>query len=458
MKTVMPSKLICLAMVMLLSACAAGPAYERPEVKLPANWQSPVAEPSAGPAPTAWWTRFKSPELDGLMEAALEGNRDLKAAASRIGQARALARVAGAGLLPEVVALGGASRVKEFDEPRRSSTLSLQLGINFELDLWGRNRQTQEAALARVQGSVYAREFVKRALEAEVALAYFQVLSARDRLAVARSTLNNAESLFKVMQVQFRGGAISSLEMERQQGLIASVRASIPPIELEHQTAIDSLAVLLGRPPQGFSVPPGSLASVALPGIAPGLPSGLLEQRSDIRQAEANLIAANADINVARAALLPSIQLTATGGVASNALSTLLRSSNFVYGLAAGLIAPIFNNGRLQGEVDLARARQEELVHIYQQTILLALREVESSLVAAQRFAEQAEHQRQLIAHAQAALRLAELRFRNGAVDFTTVLDAERVLLAAQAAQEEITRSRYAAAVNLYRALGGGWG
>jgi NodT family efflux transporter outer membrane factor (OMF) lipoprotein len=265
------------------------------------------------------------------------------------------------------------------------------------------------------------------------------------------------ESLLRLLHVQFDAGAISALEIERQQGLLASVRASIPPIELERQRARDALAILLGRPPQGFSVPPGSLAAMDMPRVAAGLPSELLERRSDIRQAEANLIAANADINAARAAFFPSIRLTAAGGVASDALSSVLRSGSLVYGIAAGLIAPIFNYGRLEGELDLAKARQDELVHVYQQAILLALREVEDGLAAVQRLTEHAEHQQQVIVHSRAAFRMAELRYRNGAVDFTTVLDAQRVLLAAQAAREEITLSRYIAAIGLYRALGGGW-
>jgi len=451
------ANLIGLTLVVLLSACAAGTVYQRPEVTLPAQWQFGIVDSLATPAPAAWWTRFGSAELERLIETALENSRDLKAAASRIAQARALARLAGASLLPEVAVRADASRAKDIGDSKPSNTFSADLIASFELDLWGKNREARQAALSRFQSSAHAQQFAKVTLQAEVAIAYFQVLSAHDRLALARSILSNVESLLRLLHVQFRAGAISTLEIERQQGLLASVRASIPPIELERQRALDALAILLGQPPQGFSVPPGSLASIDLPSVAAGLPSELLERRSDIRQAEANLIAANADINAARAAFFPSIRLTAAGGVASDALSSVLRSGSLVYALAAGLVAPIFNYERLQGELDLARTRQDELVHVYQQSILVALREVADGLAAVQRLAEQAEHQHQVIAHSQAALRMAELRYRNGAVDFTTVLDAQRVLLAAQAAQEEITLSRYIAAIGLYRALGGGW-
>jgi len=450
------ARLVGLTFIALLSACAAGPDYQRPEVTLPERWQSGIAD-SATPALTAWWTSFKSAELELLIEAALENNRNLKAAASRIAQARAAARIAGASLLPEVSALAIASRYREAGDPASSNKISAAFGADFELDLWGKNRQGHEAALSRVQGSVYAQQLVKVTLQAEVAIAYFQVLSANDRLALARSMLSNVESLLRLLQIQYRAGAISPLEIERQQSLAASVRAGIPPVELERQGALDALAILLGRPPQGFSVPLAPLASVHLPSIAAGLPSDLLGRRSDIRQAEANLIAANADINAARAALFPSIRLAAAAGVGSDVLSSAPTSANFIYNLAAGLTAPIFDNGRLQGGVEVAQARQDELIQIYQQSILVALREVEDGLAAMQRLAEQAGHQQQLIAHSEAALRMAELRYSNGAVDFATVLDAQRVLLTGLAAQEQITLSRYVAAIGLYRALGGGW-
>ena len=187
------------------------------------------------------------------------------------------------------------------------------------------------------------------------------------------------------------------------------------------------------------------------------MPSTLLAQRPDIRQAEADLVAANADINAARAALFPNIRLTAAGGFESVSLASLLRSGSLAYTLAAGLTAPLFDGGRLRGLLALSKARQDELIQVYQQVILIALREVEDSLTAVQRLAEQAAYQREVVAHAITALRMAELRYRNGAVDFATVLDAQRVLLAAQAEQETITVSRYAAATGLYRALGGGW-
>ena len=452
----MRAPLVCVTLIALLTACAAGPAYQRPDVELPTQWRSGVAAPPSAPASATWWTDFQSTELSRLIEAALDGNRDLKAAGSRIAQARALAQIAGANLSPSVGVSADVSRERSAGS-QSSTKHNAGVGASIDLDFWGRNQQSREAAIGRLQSSVHAQQSVKLALQAEVATTYFQVLSSHDRLAVALKSLSNTESVLRLLQAQHEAGAISGLEVVRQQGLVASVKASIPPLEQQRQQALDALAVLMGRQPQDFSISTTPLQTVRLPQIAAGLPSSLLDQRPDIRQAEADLVAANADINAARAAFFPNIRLTAAGGSESASRASLLRSGNLVYALAAGLTAPLFDGGRLRGQLAFAKARQDELVQVYQQSILSALREVEDSLTAVQRLAEQAAHQQEVVAHAVTALRMAELRYRNGAVDFATVLDAQRVLLAGQAAQDTITLSRYAAAIGLYRALGGGW-
>jgi outer membrane protein, multidrug efflux system len=452
MGAAMRATFVCITFASLLAGCAGGPAYQRPDVALPAQWQAGTG--SAAVAPTAWWREFQSTELDRLIGAALENNRDLKAAAARLMQARALAQVAGADRWPSVAVNADVVRERDADG-KRSTTISAGLGAAIELDLWGKNRQSHDAALGRVRSSVHAQQAVKLTLQAEVATTYFQVLSSLDRITVASETLRNTEAVLRLLQTQHRSGAVSGLEVARQQGLVASVRADIEPLEQQRQQAQAALAVLLGRHVQELSLAATPLGSIQLPSVAAGLPSTLLERRPDIQQAEADLGAAHADLNAARAALFPSLQLSAAGGVASASLGALLRSANPVYTLAAGLTAPIFDGGRLRGQVAFADARQDELLQTYQHTILSALREVETSLTAVHRLGEQSVHQQAVLAHAGTALRLAELRYRNGAVDFGTVLDAQRVLLAARAAQEATTFARYAAAVALYRALGG---
>ena len=445
---------LCLALAALVGACAIGPEYRRPDVSMPLQWHAAAGD-AGEPTPAAWWGVFGSAELDRLIVAARAGNRDLRAAASRIAQARALVQIAGANLVPSVGVNAGVARDRRTGDPAASKH-EVGIGAVFELDFWGRNAQVRDAALARLQGSRHAERAVQVALQAEVATTYFQVLSAQDRLAVARSTLTNTEAVLRLLRVQREAGAISGLEVLRQQALVASVRADLAPIEQQRQQALAALAVLTGRPPQDLGIGATPLEALRLPPVAAGLPSSLLAQRPDILQAEADLVAAHADILAARAALFPSITLTAAGGAESASLATLLRSGHLVYTLAAGLTAPLFDGGRLRGQVALTTAREDELVQVYQQAILTALREVEASLVAAQRLAEQATQQQAVIEHAQAAMRIAELRYRNGAIDFTTVLDAQRVLFAAQAAQSATRLARYAASVALTRALGGG--
>jgi outer membrane protein, multidrug efflux system len=464
----------CAALLLgLLSACATSPVYQRPDVAVPGQWQSGATAPAGTSSQANWWAEFQNPALDRLIALAMESNHDLKAAGHRITQARALAQVAGAARWPAVAvnantsrerAAGGtAGTTSSTSSSTSSSTTSTSSKANIdatvELDLWGKNRQQQEAALGRVQSSVFAQQGLRLMLQAEVAITYFQLLSAGDRVALLGDSLKNSEAVLHLLQTQHKAGAVSGLEVARQQGLVASLRAELSPLDQQRQQARTALAVLLGRSVQDLSplnleTPP--LGSIHLPTVAAGLPSTLLVRRPDIQQAEADLRAAHADLGAARAALFPSLQLSATGGVASTSLSALLRASNPALALAAGLTAPIFDAGRRQGQVSVAKARQDELLQTYQQSILLALRDVENSLTAVQALTEQQQHQQEVLTHATTAWRMSDVRFRNGAVDFGTVLDAQRTQLAARAAQEATALSRCAATVALYRALGGG--
>ena len=427
---------------------------------MPATWQAPVAAtppPTDSPRHTGpWWTAFNHDELNQLVQQALDGNRDLKAASSRIAQAAALSQVAGAALQPTLSASASVGHGRGAGGSS-SGQRSAGLDASLDLDIWRRNQQTQLAAATRVQGSTQAAQAVALALQAQVAGSYFQLLSLQDRLALTRQSLATAEALLRILQVQHRHGAVSALEVVRQQGLVAQVQAALPPLEQARDQTQSALSVLLGRPPQALGLQTPGLAGIRLPQAAPGLPASLLERRPDLRQAESDLAAAHADVAAARAALLPGIRLTASGGAESSSLTSVLRSGNLVYALAASLTAPIFDGQRLQGQVALSSARQDELLQRYQQAILQALREVEDSLVAARRGAEQAQAQQQALDLAREALKLAERRHAGGIVDQGTVLDAQRVLLAAQSDLELNRLARYNASIALFQALGGHW-
>jgi outer membrane protein, multidrug efflux system len=472
-------RLLFLTCLVGLSACATGPAYQRPDIAVPGQWQSAANAaynapnaPNAPntpntPSPTPWWGEFQDPTLNRLVSLAMDNNHDLQAAGHRITQARALAQMAGAARWPALEVNANTGREKP-SRAAASARSNASVDANFEWDVWGKNRQQQDAAVGRVQSSVHSQQGLRLALQSEVAGTYFQLLSAGDRLALLADSLKNSEAVLQLLQTQHKAGAVSGLEVARQQGLVASLKAEVPALALQRQQARTALALLLGRAVQDLdslnlallssaSTHPqtSALSRVRLPTVAAGLPSTLLVRRPDIQQAEADLQAAHADLGTARAALFPSLQLSAAGGVASSGLRALLRSGNPVWSLAAGLTAPIFDGGRRRGQVMLAKARQDELLQNYQHSILLALRDVENSLTAVQRSAEQHQHHQEVLAQATTALRLTDVRFRHGAVDFGTVLDAQRTLLAARASQEASALSQYAAAVALYRALGG---
>jgi outer membrane protein, multidrug efflux system len=292
---------------------------------------------------------------------------------------------------------------------------------------------------------------------ANVGTTYFSVLEFRDRLAIARDNLANAENVLAIVEARFNNGAASALDLAQQRTVVANQRAALPPLEQQLRQTENALAILLGQTPDALTIATGSLANVVLPDIAPGLPSELLNRRPDVANAEAQLIAANADINTARAQLFPSIQLTAQGGFASTALSSLFDGPGLFWSLVASVTQPIFEGGRLSGQVDLTEARYEELVQVYRGAVINAFRDTEDSLVAIRQLAEQQTLQEEAVRQAQTAFELADTRYRGGLDTLLNVLDAQRTLFQARDTLVQVRSARLQATVSLYRALGGGW-
>jgi multidrug efflux system outer membrane protein len=430
--------------------------YEQPALAAPAAWLGQTAETITGWPEAEWWKAFGSAELESLIAEAQANNYDLRAAAARVAQARADARVANASLWPLITASADATRTKV---GRAKATRRYEVGAqaSYEVDIWGRNRSIAEAAEFAVASSQYGQEVVRLALAADVARTYFLLLSIDDAIRVAEANVANARRLLDLVQTQRRAGRVSALEVERQETLVANAVAVIPPLLQERQVSFDTLALLLGRPASGLKLAGGSLHTMSPPPATLGVPSELLERRPDIRRAEAELRSANANIAAARAALFPSLILSAEGGYVSAAIDALFSPGKSFSVLGLGLIGTIFDGGRLAGQVDFAEARKLELVETYRQTVMIAFQEVEDALAGIRYFADQEQAQQQAVVHAREAYRLAEIRYRGGAVDFTTVLDAQRVLLAAESAVDQTRFSRFASVVGLYRALGGGW-
>ena len=452
-------RLWSLALVLLLlGGCAQIPPFWRPATAVPEGWRLAAADADAFP-PADWWRGFGSAELTELVATAQRNNPDLLAAASRIAQAAALTRAAAAGLYPTLEGSGSASRTGGFtrDQPDRKS-YQLALDAAYEIDLWGRNRAGVLAARAQEAATRFDRDAIALTLTADVATSYLQYLALGDRLETARANLANARRILELVEARQRLGATSALEVAQQRAAVAALEAALPELGRQQAQTLNALALLLGQAPQQARVAGGSLSEVTLPAVSPGLPSELLTRRPDIGRAEADLAAANADIGAARAAFFPTIRLTAGTGFASAALGSLFDPGGAFYDLAAGLVAPIFEGGRLSAELDRSRARYDELLHAYRGAVVAAFGDVEDALAAAKYLAEVEAAQRRAVAQNREAFRLAETQFRAGAIDFLTVLETQRSLFQAEDALLQTRLGRLSAAVGLFRALGGGWG
>ena len=460
----MKQTLIHLGIAALLGGCAVtgnapAPAPDMPLVFAEASAAESLPTNAAMPA-ADWWASFGSAELTALIAASEAANPDLAIAAERVRQAEAQVRTADASLFPALnLGMGSSRRETRPDggEWTATDSSSASLSASYELDLWGRNAAGRDAAAAGLRASRFDRETVRLTLVAGVANGYFQLLALRGRLAIARENLAIAERVFKVVDSRVRNGAASKLDLARQQAAVLTQQAGLLPLEVQERQLLFALAILLGRMPQGFDTAAWSLADLAVPRIAAGLPAQLLLRRPDLASAEAQLIAANANLAAARAALLPSISLTGSAGLASNVLLNFLSAPTATLALGAALLQPIFDGGRLGAQVDIAESRQRELVESYRGAVHAALADVEAALAATGRLAALEALQAQVVEQARTALRLAEIRYREGADDLLSLLDAQRTLFQAEDQRAQIRLSRLQAAVSLYKALGGSW-
>lgn len=459
--------IFCYLILTTVSACAVGPEYVRPSVPVPSTWNTPAkaAKMNLWPEQT-WWTAFSDLELNQLEQAALRGNYDLKAAMNRIDQALAVVKVAGANLFPFLDGTadtvrsknGTSSGGRERGSTGPSTSLGVQLAASYEADLWGKYRRVQEAAQASLQGSIYDHETVALSLTGDVATTYFQFLAWNDRFRIARETMDLEKKTLDIIEKRYRSGMVSGLDLAQAKTNLANVEASIFAIEQGQQQTLHALAVLLGQTPGQVNATPKSLIETSVPPTIPsGLPSALLERRPDIRRAEADLVAANADIGVARADMFPSIRLTAIGGYTSQSLSTLVHPESALYSLGASLLAPIFQGWRLKGEYERTRARYEELVQNYQKAILSAFRDVEDALVAIEKLSGREAVLAEAVAQAERSYRLAVIRYEAGRVDYLPVLEADSSLLNIRNMLVSARLGKLTSLVALYKALGGGW-
>ena len=450
--------LIALACAALAGCASRAPKAEPPpKVELPAGW-AVAGTPNAREWPDQdWWQRFGSPELTHLVDEGQAGNLELAGALQRVKQAEAGARIAGVSLLPTANLYSGANRAVPLRSGSSSTSADTTLQVSYEVDFWGKNKAGVASAQASLAANRFDHQTVALTVTSGIVATYLQVLSLRDRLAVARQNVANAERVLTLVEAQKSAGAASSLDLARQRSAVAQQKSEIPDLMQQEREAQAALAILLGKAPQTFSVSQTGLDTITLPEVAPGLPSELLSRRPDIRRAEADLAAADANVAVARANLFPSINLTGSMGAQSSALLSLLNAPNLVANVSTSLMAPIFDGGRLKRERDIAVARKQELVQVYRATVISALSEVDTALGQIRSLDEQQRLKTIELEQARQAYDLSEIRYKLGAEDFMTVLDTQRALSNVQNDMGILKLRRLQATVSLYKALGGGW-
>jgi len=463
--------------VLALSALLLGPALsgcilgtERPDLNLdiPAAYREGGHNaPDARLPAVDWWRGFRSSELTSLMDAAQIYNLDIAVAIAQIVQADAQVGEAGAPLLPSLTGTGNAEQSKSatnlsagsgnFSAGGAFSQYSLGLTASYMIDFWGKNRATLHAAEETATAQRYNREVVTLTTIVTVANSYFQVLAAQDELLVARRNLAAAERILTLIKQQFTGGTASQLDVSQQEALVATERAAIPPLEITLRQNIAALAVLVGRAPANFSVKGGTMTQIAIPRVTPGMPSELLNQRPDIRQAEAQLASSNFSVESARAAFFPQIQLTAQTGVQSAALASLFGPGAWFYTLSAGLTQPLFDGFLLESQLKQAKGVQLQNLQAYRKAVLSAFSDVEKALVALSQTIRQERLQIEAVAASRKAFEVSETQLRAGTVNLITVLQTQQTLLTNENTLMQVRLTKLLAASSLFQALGGGW-
>ncbi len=451
-----------------LSGCILG--TERPELNLevPANYrEAPRRTADAAVPALDWWRGFRSAELTSLMEDAQIFNLDIAVAVAQIVQADAQAGVSGAPLLPSVTGTATAEREHLASQSAGGglgsggastfSQFNMGLTASYMLDFWGKNRAALYAAEENATVARYNREVVTLTTIVTVANTYFQVLAAQDELRVARRNLAAAERILTLIKQQFAGGTASQLDLSQQEALVSTERAAIPPLEVTLKQNTAALALLVARAPASFNIRGGGMAQITIPRVTPGLPSELLYQRPDIREAEAQLAASNFSVESARAAFFPQIQLTATTGVQSAALAALFGPGAWYYTLAAGLTQPIFDGFLLESQLKQAKGVQLQNLQAYRKAVLSAFADVEKALVALAQFTKQERLQIEAVNNSRKAFDVSETQLRAGTVNLITVLQTQQTLLIAENTLAQVRLTKLLAASSLFQALGGGW-
>jgi outer membrane protein, multidrug efflux system len=456
-----------LSLPIALGGCILTKDLPDPALTIPSGYRSAGGDARSAPPTLDWWRGFRSAELTSLMQEAQVVNLDIAAATARFRQADALARQAGAPLFPFIDADASASRsrssratgsgVSSGGSGRAINNFSVSLSASYEIDFWGKHRDAALAADETAIASRFDRDVVALTTLVGVANAYFQVLTAQDRIRIANNNIASAQRIYDAFKERLQVGTATDLDLAQQESALANQKANLPLLRQTLAQNVHALAVLVARPAESVTIRGGSLRQIALPRVTPGLPSQLLTQRPDIRRVEAQLASATANVGSARAQFFPSITLTGQTGYQSAALSSLFTPQAAFFNVAAGLTQPIFDGFRIAANFELQKARQDEMVQTYRQTVISSFADVNDALVAIRQSNERLRALTQVVAASRRAFELAEQRLRAGTADTTTVLNTQQTLFQAEDSLALARLARLQAIVSLYQALGGGW-
>ena len=444
-----------LVLAVVLGACATTPPPTIKPEDMPKAYQAPTPDTDKQVS-ADWWKSFSSTELAGFITEAQTSNLDLATAAARVQQAQAQYGGDIATLIPAAQLTGSAQQAGQHGF-KPSPTFGLNGGASYELDLWGKNFNGMRAGRETARAALYYQDTVQITTNANVANAYFAVLALRERVDVAKKNIEAAKRILAITQAKVSNGVLSNLELAQQTAQVLGEEAAIPRLEEQEREQRNALAILLGRMPGALKVEGASLEGLSAPPVQAGLPATLLTRRPDVKQAESTLLAAHADLDAARAAFLPGIDLSASGGWRGNDWGKFISPTYLGWTLGATVVQSIFDGGRLTSQRDYYKGREAELLATYRTAVLNALNDTETQIGNVSSYSEQERLTTEQVKNAQEAFRISELQYREGVVDLLTVLQAQQTLFSAQDSLIQIKLARLQSGVGLYRALGGGW-
>jgi len=453
-----------LTAVFALTGCAVGPDYLRPTASLPTAYTEAAPAATQSQVETAWWTHFQDPILNDLVDQALNKNADIRTALARVEQAAAVARESGAAFFPQIDAdVGGTNRKLSMktatwsaNSKQRIDTRSAALTTSYELDVWGRIRRSNEAAQASLLASQYSRDAIRLTIAGLISNNYLALRAYDAETAVTAESLASREASLKLVRSRVDAGLVSPLDLYQAEGALAAIQAQAATLRLQRELSEHQIALLTGNP--GLKISVGDLRQLPMPPTPPAdLPSALIEGRPDVRQAEENLVAANAGIGIAKAGYFPKFSLTASFGNESAALADLFSAGANGWWLGMGLLMPILDFGRTTARVDQAKALNQQSVIAWENTLQTAFKEVRDALVSLRENSTAETAQNARVASAQKALDLSQKRYEAGYSGYLEVLDAQRTSNEALLAMIATRQARLAASVDLFKAIGGGW-